>query len=110
MSTASATIVVTGVGFTPSGCNFIGGVTEGGDFIIWAFTEGTGSEEGYLALSGDGATVWARTDHSFSPRDSSSVNRQDINVTTLGSDGFTLTHTKVGTPSGTLTTTYECFD
>ena len=108
MTSVSGTVAFTGVGFAPQACLFLAGVSETFNHHAWSFTEGVAAEEGYLAFSG--TLIWARTDMSFSLRDATASNRQDFDVTTLGADGATLTNTKTGSPTGTATITYVCFD
>ena len=103
-SLASGTQAVTGVGFTPKAVIFFAAVDTTSRFSV-GFDDGTNS---YLITDREGiaAATW-RVLSTFSIE--MVTNGSDIyqgEITTLGTDGFTITWTKIGTPTGTATIFY----
>ena len=103
-STASGTQAVTGVGFQPRQVIFF--CNEAG-----AARSGSGVDNGTTALSiynndAGTATQWGNssTESIFASQGSGTT--YSGHITTLGSDGFTITWTRAGTPTGTLTIHY----
>ena len=103
VSTASGTQAVTGVGFSPKAVVFLAGIN------------------GTSAMSAgidDGSTAFVIIDDNVDAAGTYAVNSQSIGIattaggnaqgkiTTLGADGFTITWTKTGSPTGTATIGY----
>lgn len=103
MTTATGTQAVTGVGFTPTAIIFVyavsGTVQEG---IGFADSSKTGRNRNYLTPTG-----WFVGTQAISASVSSG-NSQVGDVSTYDSDGFTISWTKTGSPTGTLTVYALC--
>lgn len=101
LSTASGTQAVTGVGFAPKVVKFESG-RDGGGGNEYGLDDGTTSNS------------WGRTTaaSSFDLFSTQSIGHGEIGasytgeITSLDSDGFTITWTKTGSPTGTLTVNY----
>jgi len=106
LTTESGTQVITGVGFTPKIIDF-----------IYADDVTIKSGQGWDNGTSHKALVWAHglTANTFAVDPSYSIvvyvdgsNYYKGQVTTLGSDGFTITWEKTGSPTGTLNIVYKC--
>ena len=102
ISTATGDVSYTGVGFKPSVLILVGGNPAGGtDITVIGFSDGT-THYGLDHVTGtwyfDGPTV-------ILVRKSGS-DYNTIAVKTMDADGFTLTYTKAGSPTGTVTFGY----
>lgn len=101
---ASGTQAITGVGFTVKACRFHSTQSasrEGG----WGFDDGTRSN-GIFDDAATAGTYQVETAQSITDEETNGVDYYQGEITTLGSDGFTITWTRTGTPSGTLTVQY----
>lgn len=105
MSTATGDVAYTGVGFTPTSLIGIGAVTGGLTFGVGvADSAKAGSEiESYAA------NTMQQTNTSFLKFAVSAGNDQAATVKTYDADGFTLTWTKTGTPTGSIAIAVLCF-
>lgn len=104
MTTATGTQAVTGVGFTPTAIIFvyaISGTTQEG--VGFADSSKTGRNRNYLTPTG-----WFVGPQAIAAS-TSSGNYQIGDVSTYDSDGFTISWTKAGSPTGTLTVHALCF-
>lgn len=110
VTTASGTQAVTGVGFSPKQIIFLVANAAGSDSrASWGFDDGTLS---YCIFANAGGTIGAyRANASFSIYLNTSEGATDYTgeVTVLGADGFTVTWTKTGSPTGTYTMFALCF-
>ena len=109
LTTASGTQAITGVGFTPRFVTFESKVTA---------TTGYGSRGGV-----DNGTIatcftdrWQAANATWAVKTSSSLFLQSVDadnaasyISAFGADGFTLTWTKTGSPTGTGTINYVAF-
>ena len=93
---------VTGVGFTPVFVIFLA-LEATSDEVSWGFDDGTNKD----CIGRDGATYfWNGQNHSISGRDNGTTDVYNGFISSLDSDGFTISWTKTGSPSGTLSITY----
>ena len=106
LTTASGTQAVTGVGILPSQVEILGGVGTAGDF---PFSHGyyNGSSNYCVAsVAAPNAEFGSFTDRCiYLQKDNS--NYQSAVMSSLDSDGFTLSFTKTGSPTGTATMFYR---
>jgi hypothetical protein len=106
MTAATGTAVITGVGFTPVAIAFFA-VVAGSDMKLssWGFTDLTSHMSIYVYDNSGNKTGLLNT--SCITAYDGVANAQTATVSTVGSDGFTISWTKSGTPSaGTLSITY----
>jgi len=103
LSTASGTQAITGVGFKPSHIIFIGGTGDANQTTI-GIDNGTTKLCHYLYTG----SFYVNTNFSIASTPGASDYQTGL-ITTLGSDGFTLTWTKTGSPTGTLSLNYLAF-
>ena len=96
MTAASGSQAVTGVGFTPRAIIFVGGV--GGVLMACAVVDSALTEGG---VSYDN-TNFSAPNGNIVLRTSSGNNQAGV-IASLDSDGFTITWTKAGSPTGTAT-------
>lgn len=97
-SLASGTQAITGIGFKPSIIQFIGGQSETVEFCWHGFANATTNQ-----------CYTRRTASSFEAQGAFSIfvyqdlsNTYKGKILTMDSDGFTITWTRTGTPTGTL--------
>ena len=103
MTAVTGGVSYTGVGFTPKAIIFLG--TDNAITGSWGFSDDT--TEG-IVFNDDGTTTLS-TD-TVAIRISEGVGaRQVATVSSFDSDGFTLSWTKTGTPTGTATIKYLAF-
>ena len=117
LSVASGTAAITGVGFQPDYIEFSWGFGSGASGA--ATTTGNGASDGSTHMCssfyyeiGDALTVGS-TDVTHCVRiqvDGTTTQNQIASVSALGADGFTLSWTKGGTPTGTATIMYKAFN
>jgi hypothetical protein len=107
MSTATGTIAYTGVGFEPVEVIFFAGTDDGS--AVGRASTGVDNGTGKMTLA-DRSQVTARTwrvSTSESIRCWTGASDSVAGyISTMGSDGFTISWTKTGSPTGTLTVTY----
>lgn len=109
ISTASGTQAITGVGFTPVAVIFIGSVNLIAGQATWGFDTLTGRQGMY--------DNFVRTADSYGLDSLKSIVVMNTGVpvyvegqiSAFGADGFTITWTKTGSPTGTLTCRYLAF-
>ena len=111
MATASGTQVITGVGFKPRAIMFnsaeddVAGVASWG----WYASDGINNvclRESYLTVAG--AYVVNPGGCIHVQKNAGNSDQYAASVTTVGDDGFTLTWTRTGTPTGTLKFIFNC--
>ena len=104
---ASGTQTVTGVGFQPVGTIFHM-AQSGASEASWGFDDGTNRK--VLLIASNAATTY-RNNGTNSIYDSQNVGSTDYKgiVQSFDSDGFTISWTKVGSPTGTITVTFYAF-
>lgn len=105
MSAATGSVAYTGVGFVPTSMHVIyyisGTLTVGHGFCDSART-------GHSV--GTDATAWnSRGGAQFINSFTGTTNSQQATVSSYDADGFTLSWTKGGTPTGTLTLAFICY-
>ena len=105
VSTASGTQAVTGVGFKPKAVIFIAGFTTPSGQTSIGFSDGTNHFDAYDNF-GVLADTWGVITSQCISLVFTGVNSYTGVVSALGSDGFTITWTKGGTPTGTATIGY----
>lgn len=105
LTAASGTQVITGAGFAPKGVIIIGG-TDGALVNTWGVAE-SGGTAWSMGICADfkmavvnGSVIIAVQGNYITPY-------QNATVSAWGSDGITLSWTKVGAPTGTLT--FACY-
>ncbi len=98
VSTATGTQVVTGIGFKPSAIIMVSGIEPTGA-VSWGFADST-QERGILGNSG-GVIGQVEGANALAGLIVSSGNQATAVISTFDSDGFTLSWTKTGTPTGT---------
>jgi len=100
LTTASGTQAITGVGFKPSIVLFMAGAAS--------VNHGLGMDDGtsHIMEGEVASTPYVLNSASIYFTDAGQANRQDAHITTLGTDGFTLTWAKNGSPAGTVTIYY----
>jgi len=114
LTAVAGAVAITGVGFEPTYIEFSWG---NGSTAAGTFTHGHGAWDGARNMSAyvaeeQGVGGNAVTDTSFCIHLDSdfTVNTfQEATVTATGSDGFTLTWAKTGSPTGTVTLFYRAF-
>lgn len=108
-ATASGTQSVTGVGFQPTACLFFGAASSATAEVSWGADNDTANfcisdnhnaTADTFGLNSDSSIRWVE----------SGADRYEGTITTLGADGFTITWTKTGSPTGTNTSQFLCFD
>lgn len=101
-TTASGTTAVTGVGFKPRAVRFMG-VQKTTLEVSMGNDDGTNARCLYFdGTNWDSDTTVSLRDHE------SGVNFYTFKVASLDIDGFTITRTKTGSPTGTFVVEYEC--
>lgn len=103
MTLASGTQAITGVGFQPTGVIFFGAV-NGTVSGSWGF--GTGGTQGVLYRDDGTADETVSSSYALAIFNAASSANQLATVSSYDSDGFTLTWTKNGSPTGTGTIIY----
>lgn len=111
IATASGTQAITGVGFKPKAVIFLGAIS---DTVSLTVGVDDGTTVGCAVQNQPAAVGNFHLDTTYSvgglPAGGTGTGTMSQGkITTLGADGFTLTWTKVGSPTGTLTVTYLAF-
>ncbi|MEW6184707.1 MAG: hypothetical protein AB1585_03090, partial [Thermodesulfobacteriota bacterium] len=101
LSAASGTQEITGVGFKPSMIIILSARSNSPGFCL-GFDDGSNH---YHILNYDISNI-VGSGYSLGWADSTVTNYATGAITTLGSDGFTVTWTKTGSPTGTLIASY----
>lgn len=105
MTAASGDVAYTGVGFTPTSMQvqiMLNGVAK----ISTGFVDSSRAIKGVMTY-GDSAVLYDTSN--YLGFDTASGQRQAFTVKSYDSDGFTLTWTKTGSPTGTITINFLCF-
>lgn len=97
LSTASGTQAVTGVGFTPRLVILLGNQTGNARTSV-GFSDGTNDYSIYMVDAGNAFN--SATGSSLNA--GSGANSQSGEISAFGADGFTITWTKTGSPTGTF--------
>ena len=103
LSTASGTVVVTGVGFTPKLINFFSSATPAAS---WGVDDGITPRVTFVYDNGVVGAYGSSTNASITIF-TSAGNLVQGRVSVFGTDGFTITFTKTGSPTGTATINYS---
>lgn len=103
LSTASGTVVVTGVGFTPKLINFFSSATPAAS---WGVDDGITPRVMFVYDNGVVGAYGSSTNASITIF-TSAGNLVQGRVSVFGTDGFTITFTKTGSPTGTATINYS---
>ena len=103
---ASGTQAVTGVGFTPKAVLFFALQNQSRE-ISWGFDDGTIAQSTYDDQASAG--TYQTSSISISDEETSGTTAYEGIVSSFGSDGFTITWTKTGSPTGTLTIAFLAF-
>lgn len=105
LATASGDVAHTGVGFSPSAIICFG-IVDGNDFqVSWGFSDGSKAGEN---ITKDTATTFRNLGSKLVFIQTAGGAYQSAVVKTYDSDGFTVTWTKVGLPTGTLKLMFLC--
>ena len=104
LATATGTQAITGVGFKPKAI-IIFGVVNGSAGVTGGFSEAS-SHGCFYDDNAVVADTWQINTAAILLHERSSGNFQTATVSSLDSDGFTLSWTKTGTPTGTATHVY----
>ena len=103
-SLAGGTQAVTGVGFQPQIILFLAN-QDASNEISFGFTDGT--NKGCIARSASANLYYVSTSYSIRDIEASGMTTATYEgAVSMDSDGFTVTWTKTGTPTGTLTVLY----
>lgn len=103
LATASGTQVITGVGFTPKLINFFSSATPAAS---WGVDDGI-TPRVMLVNDNGSAGAYASSASASIALFASSGNFVIGRVTAFGTNGFTITFTKTGSPTGTATINYS---
>lgn len=107
MTAASSSQSVTGVGFKPTFIIFIGAKSSSSTALSFGFDAGGANQ---TSIYGNGTAGNFVDDPNASIRvDEGGGARQTADLSTFDSDGFTVSWTKTGSPSGTATVQYIAF-
>jgi hypothetical protein len=107
MTLATGGVAYTGVGFRPTACLFFGVYEAGSSLSIGsaasgATTTGSISETATSLMLASNSSMRMYTDAAFN-------NGQLASVSSYDADGFTISWTKTGAPTGTMTFKALCF-
>lgn len=105
MTAASGNVAYTGVGFKPTAIIAFGGI-DGGERLFWGMCDST--RTAYQMESYADNTFQTQIAHLVNIA-TSAGNQQIADVASFDTDGFTLTWTKAGSPTGTGNITCLCF-
>lgn len=109
VSTATGDLAITGVGFKPKAIILIGiGASATTDKISWGMADGALTEKTMVEQTGPTYVVNTSKIFSFYHYGGAGNYVQGV-LKTLDADGFTLTITKTGTPTGTAAFIYLAF-
>ncbi len=103
-ATASGTQAITGVGFTPKMVVFMS-TLDGTVYATWGFDNASGAASMFANNAGTADNYGKDTAKSITLAQTGS-NFNQANITSMDADGFTLTWTKTGSPTGTATIIY----
>ena len=105
-TTASGTQAVTGLGFTPKSLDFIAAI-DGGTWMSHGIDDGTTHlcHSYIVSASSNTANYWST--YSIVMYDGAGTTMYQGIVSSLDVDGFTITWTKTGSPTGTITIIYK---
>lgn len=106
LTAASGTQAVTGVGFLPKAVFLIGAVSGGVPPASVGIDTGNGNPSVIYNNHADTANAWGVNASNSIFIVAGASSRQNGVVTSLDADGFTITWTKVGSPTGTATIGY----
>lgn len=108
ISTSSGTQAITGVGFTPTAVIFLSAVGATARVSVGiddCGSSGSGQSSIY-DINGDSANNWQVSNVSSIALYNTSSDKYVGHITATGADGFTITWTKTGSPTGTATIFY----
>lgn len=105
MTAATGSVAYTGVGFKPKAVIFLCGVTGGSTWGSIGFTDGT-SDVSWYNNHASSADSWVLNVANSIDGTTGSGAAQVTTTTSLDADGFTLSWTKIGSPTGTATVAY----
>lgn len=106
MTTATGTQAVTGVGFQPSAIAFLAVQNNATGNMSAGWSAGSSDNQGIIDRHVEGADTWtSSTLHCIQSNQGASVNYQG-KIDSFDSDGFTISWTKQGATTGTLTIKY----
>jgi hypothetical protein len=105
LSAASGTQAITGVGFTPTAVLFVGGVGGSG---TWGLVD-SARTSGNLTNIGTTISFTLNTSAITFFTEATASHFQQATVQSYDADGFTLSWTKTGSPTGTATMKALCF-
>lgn len=106
-STASGTQAVTGVGFKPTSIRVIMGVSGGGSRASIGMSDGS-SEGCVYNAHNTSANTWGTASNLIYADSGVGTNYAGV-ISSFDADGFTISWTKTGSPTGTLVLYAECF-
>lgn len=103
LTLASGTQTITGVGFMPTYVEFymaVGGTTQ----MSWGFDDGTTAKNTIITSAGASSADGGNSIDMLQP---DSATSQVAKITSMDTDGFTLTWTKTGSPVGSVDVIYK---
>ena len=110
VSVATGTQAITGVGFKPSLVYFYAVINNAIGRCSLGFDNGTTALSSIdNTASPSGVNEWGKGSTSSIVSNHGSGNQYAGNISTLDTDGFTLSWTKVGSPTGTLALYAMCY-
>ena len=106
LSAASGDVAYTGVGFVPTSVIAVTGITDTAKPATWGFAD-SGKTGVCLSFGFNDSTYYPLS--AFIYAAPSNGNNQSASVKSYDADGFTLTWTKTGTPTGSLALYFICY-
>jgi len=105
MTAASGSVAYTGVGFEPAAIWFWAKVGDQAGYMSWGFSDGASGGISLSDFDQHSDDMFVRSGSQIYMQGTTGNNHHAA-VASLDSDGFTLTWTKYGSPTGTATTDY----
>jgi len=102
LTAASGTVAYTGVGFKPTSLRILSFASGGSPGIYGNGLSDASRASQVVAYTSDTGVIISATNRVVLYSDLATANQQSASVSSYDSDGFTLSWTKIGTPSGTL--------
>lgn len=110
MTAASGNVAYTGLGFRPKALIFTGGVNAGSNLCCYAGMAESLSPTAGLSNASFGSSGSVVAALIVNIGDATNANSQQATVNSWDADGFTLAWSKVGTPTGTASLYFMCFE
>lgn len=107
MTSASGNVSYTGIGFKPKALLVFAAISGSTSAACWGFTDG--SQDHRLLFSDDASNTYGTNTSQLIQADTGVSTGQGATLSSFDADGFTLTWTKSGSPTGTLTVLFIAF-